>query len=50
MIGRLRDGFRREFPSLGQDPVQTRFLEISPAANPLAVRDVLPEIFGLPEA
>ena len=50
VIERLRDGFRREFPSLGDDQVQTRFLEISPAAHPLSVRDVLPEIFGAPEA
>lgn len=46
VVERLRAGFRNEFPSLTESQVQTRFLEISPSAMPLAVRDVLPEVFG----
>ena len=50
IVDRLEDDFRRDFPTLGESQIQIRFLEIAPKALPLAVRDVLPEVFGRPEA
>jgi hypothetical protein len=46
IVERLEDGFRRDFPTLGESQIQIRLLEMAPRSGPLAVRDVLPEVFG----
>ena len=50
IVERLEDGFRRDFPKLGKSQIQIRLLEMEPGGMPLAVRDVLPEVFGSPTA
>lgn len=50
IVERLETDFRRDFPTLRETQIQTRLFEITPKAIPLAVRDVLPEVFGPPEA
>ena len=48
IVGRLEAGFRRDFPRLHEAQIQIRLFEIEPKGIPLAVRDVLPEVFGPP--
>ncbi len=50
IVTRLEAGFRRDFPTLSETQIQIRYFEMAPQSNPLAVRDVLPEVFGTPEA
>ena len=50
IVERLKQGFRRDFPTLRDKQIQIRSLEMAPGGVPLAVRDVLPEVFGRPEA
>ncbi len=50
IVERLETDFRRDFPTLRETQIQTRLFEITPKGIPLAVRDVLPEVFGPPGA
>ena len=50
VVERMRGGFRQDFPSLRDFELQTRYLQIDPTQREVAVKDVLPAVFGEAEA
>jgi hypothetical protein len=48
IVSRLLWDYRERFPSLSEPAVGTGFFEVGPRSGPVAVRDVLPQIFASP--